>query len=77
MEPDIYEWLRERQTITSPSGITYDVRRFKEAADEIERLRAELADCNNDFDCLKQIHDKVRSERDQLLEGFLNNVHLS
>ena len=48
-----------------------------EAADEIERLRAELADCNNDFDCLKQIHDKVRSERDQLLEGVLNNVHLS
>ena len=41
MEPDIYEWLRERQTITSPSGITYDVRRFKEAADEIERLRNE------------------------------------
>lgn len=41
MEPDIYEWLRERQTITSPSGTTYDVRRFKEAADEIERLRNE------------------------------------
>ena len=42
MEPDIYTWLREHQTITSSSGVTYDVRRFKEAADEIERLRAEV-----------------------------------
>lgn len=31
---------------------------------EIERLRAQVEDCENDFHALKQIFDKVRAERD-------------
>ena len=37
-----------------------------EAADEIERLREQVEDCENDFHALKQIFDKVRAERDQM-----------
>ncbi len=37
-----------------------------EAADEIERLRKQVEDCENDFHALKQIFDKVRAERDQM-----------
>ena len=35
---DIYVWLRQHQTVTTPSGFSYEIERFKEAADEIERL---------------------------------------
>lgn len=43
---DIYVWLRQHQTVTTPSGFSYEIERFKEAADEIERLRAEVARLN-------------------------------
>lgn len=33
---------------------------------EIERLREQVKDCENDFHTLKQIFDKVRAERDQM-----------
>ena len=37
-----------------------------EAADEIERLREQVKDCENDFEILSQIFDKVRAERDRM-----------
>ena len=37
-----------------------------EAADEIERLREQVEDCENDFEILSQIFDKVRAERDRM-----------
>lgn len=43
MPEDIYTWLRDRQTVTSPSGLSYEVTRLREAADEIDRWR-ECAD---------------------------------
>lgn len=39
MHIDIYEWLREKQTVRSPSGMSYEVTRLRSAADEIERWR--------------------------------------
>ena len=35
-----------------------------EAADEIERLRAELKDADDDFHALKAMFDKMRADRD-------------
>lgn len=63
---DIYVWLRQHQTVTTPSGFSYEVERFKQAADEIERLQADLADCNNDFHHLAIMFEQVRAERDHL-----------
>jgi len=34
------------------------------AADEIEQIGEQLKDCNNDFDCLRLMHDKMRADRD-------------
>lgn len=45
-------------------GCDYEM--FAQAADEIERLRAELKDANDDFHALKAMFDKMRNERDQL-----------
>ena len=35
------------------------------AADEIEQIGEQLKDCNNDFDCLRLMHDKMRADRDR------------
>lgn len=43
MSEDIYVWLRDKQTVTSGSGLTYEIDRFREAADEIDKWR-EVAD---------------------------------
>lgn len=45
--------------VRMPAGLIKDV------IDEIERLRAELDDCNNDFDCLSQMHNKIRTDLDK------------
>lgn len=47
---DIYVWLRERQTVVTPSGLSYDIERFKQAADEIERLTIALESARNERD---------------------------
>ena len=35
----VYTWLRSRQTVHTPSGVSYEIARFREAADEIDRWR--------------------------------------
>jgi len=35
-----------------------------EAADKIERLRSDLAGCENDFHALKEMFNKLRADRD-------------
>jgi len=38
---DIYEWLKNKQTISTTSGVTYDVVKFAEAVHLIETLMDE------------------------------------
>lgn len=38
---EIYEWLKDKSTIVSPSGVTYDVVKFKQAVSLIEFLMEE------------------------------------
>lgn len=38
---DIYEWLKNKQTINTASGVTFDVVKFAEAVHLIESLMAE------------------------------------
>lgn len=47
---DIYVWLRQHQTVTTPSGFSYEVERFKQAADEIERLMIAVESARNERD---------------------------
>lgn len=57
MSDDILTLLRKYQPYSKLHG---------QAADEIERLRADLADCNNDFHHLAIMFEQVRAERDHL-----------
>lgn len=43
-------------------SIIPDTELMREAADEIERLRAELKDADHDFHALKAMFDKMRAE---------------
>lgn len=38
---DIYEWLKEKSTITTASGLSYDIVKFKQAILLIEFLMEE------------------------------------
>lgn len=38
---EIYEWLKEKSTITTPAGLSYDVVKFKQAVSLIEFLMEE------------------------------------
>ena len=42
------------------------IREYDEMKAEIERLREQVEDCENDFEILSQIFDKVRAERDRM-----------
>lgn len=50
-----------------PAGLIKDV------IEEIERLREALNDCNDDFDCLALMFDKMRAERDNWKNKVVNN----
>lgn len=54
MTDDIVTRLREKYSGQLPI--------CAEAADEIERLRAELKDADDDFHALKAMFDKMRAE---------------
>ena len=64
----VYTWLRSRQTVHTPSGVSYEIARFREAADEIdtwrnvahlldEALNAMIVRRGIDVDDLDFIHD--------------------
>lgn len=38
---EIYEWLKDKSTITTSSGLSYDIVKFKEAISLIEFLMEE------------------------------------
>jgi hypothetical protein len=38
---EIYEWLKDKSTIVTPSGLSYDIARFKQAVSLIEFLMEE------------------------------------
>ena len=56
MTDDIVTRLREWDDQQPPFSIV------REAADEIERLRADLKDADDDFHALKAMFDKLRAE---------------
>lgn len=65
---EIYEWLRSKQTVVSPSGLTYEIRKMREAADEIERLEIALAETRALLDDCQErlsevLHDLDESHR--------------
>lgn len=67
MSDDIVTRLREEVAKAEVAGVLphWELARCMwEAAAEIERLREQVEDCENDFHALKQIFDKVRAERD-------------
>lgn len=45
-----------------------------EAADEIERLRAELKDANDDFNAMREMFLKMRANRDGWRDGWRNQT---
>lgn len=55
MTDDIVTLLRKYQPYSKLHG---------QAADEIEHLRSRIDDCDNDFDALRQMFDKMRTDRD-------------
>lgn len=57
---DIVARLRDWVLCDTPSEVV-----MLEAADEIERLRAELKDADDDFHALKVMFDKTRADRDR------------
>ena len=59
MDDDIVTRLRESEWNENPQT---NVRLCADAADEIERLRAELKDADDDFHALKAMFDKMRAE---------------
>jgi hypothetical protein len=54
LEPNIYGWLKDHQSITSPSGVTYDVPRFQETIALIDSLQAEIERLRDEIDQLKK-----------------------
>lgn len=61
MDDDIVTRLRQEWEYgNNAKGCDYEM--FAEAADEIERLRAELKDADDDFHVLKAMFDKMRAE---------------
>lgn len=61
MTDDIVTRLRQEWEYgNNAKGCDYEM--FAHAADEIERLRAELKDADDDFHALKAMFDKMRAE---------------
>ena len=63
MTDDIVTRLRELREVLMGNPIM--AREVQEAMDEIERLRAELKDSDDDFHALKAMFDKMRADRDR------------
>jgi len=51
---NIYDWLKDHQSISSPSGITYDVPRFQATIALIDSLQDEIARLHAEVNQLKQ-----------------------
>ena len=66
MDEDIVDLLREHANDEGMLGNDLLARCLWDSADEIERLRGQLKDCENDFEILSRIFDEVREERDQM-----------
>lgn len=56
---EIYDWLRSKQTIRTSSGFEYEIPRFREAADEIDRLKSEAARLEADRDRWNRVADSI------------------
>lgn len=39
---NIYDWLKEKQLVVTPSGVSYEITKFREAVDYIDQLHKEL-----------------------------------
>lgn len=72
---NIYDWLKEKQTITTPSGLTYNVNKFKEAVDYIDELHKEIAMNAIYRNIAAEENERINRQRD--LYQYGGGKHLS